>query len=68
MKPCYIFASSNLTIKKVMNREHKLLQLFHSGVLADSVRHYNEAGIPDKVTAEKFLLQSKAAPTHIKPQ
>jgi hypothetical protein len=51
-----------------MNREHKLLQLFHSGVLADSVRHYNEAGIPDKVTAEKFLLQSKAAPTHIKPQ
>lgn len=49
-----------------MTKEHKLLQLFYAGVLADSVKHYDNAGILDTVTASKLLQQQKAASAQLK--
>lgn len=49
-----------------MTKEHKLLQLFYAGVLADSVKNYDSAGILDTVTASKFLQQQKAAAAQLK--
>lgn len=39
----------------------KMLQLFYAGVLADSVRHYSEAGILENVEAKKKTEQKLAA-------
>lgn len=44
-----------------MIKEHRLLQLFYAGVLADSVKNYENAGILENITTLKFLQQQKAA-------
>jgi len=49
-----------------MTKEHKILQLFYAGVLADSVRNYENAGILESVTEDKLLHQQKAASLQLK--
>lgn len=49
-----------------MTEEFKLLQLFYAGVLADSVNHFEKAGILEKVTETKFNQQQFAASAQLK--
>jgi hypothetical protein len=49
-----------------MSKENKILQLYYAGVLADSVRHYENAGILSLVTASKFKQQKLAASSQLK--
>lgn len=49
-----------------MTKEHKLLQLFYAGVLADSVNNYNKSGILQKITEAKSHQQEVAAPSQLK--
>lgn len=49
-----------------MTKEHKILQLFYAGVLADSVRNYENAGILESVTEGKLLQQQRAAALQLK--
>jgi hypothetical protein len=49
-----------------MSKENMVLQLFYAGVLADSVSHYEQAGILDDVTEKKLKQQQIAAPAQLK--
>jgi hypothetical protein len=49
-----------------MENEHKTLQLFYASVLADSVNHYNQAGILDMVTEKKAAQQEITAAPQLK--
>lgn len=49
-----------------MTEEFKLLQLFYAGVLADSINHFEKAGILGKVTETKFKQQQVAASAQLK--
>lgn len=49
-----------------MENELKTLQLFYASVLADSVCHYNDAGILNLVTEKKAGLQELTAASQLK--
>jgi len=49
-----------------MENNLKTLQLFYAGVLADSVYHFNKAGILNLVTEEKRKQQALTAASQIK--
>lgn len=49
-----------------MSDNNKILQLFYAGVLADSVSHYEKAGILEKVTEIKKIQQGMAAHGQLK--
>ncbi|PLW95587.1 MAG: hypothetical protein C0593_13775 [Marinilabiliales bacterium] len=49
-----------------MQNDIKTLQLFYAGALADSVKHYHDAGILKEVTEKKAKLQSITAGPQLK--
>ena len=50
----------------VMEKRLKTLQLFYASVLADSVNHYNNAGILSLVTEKKLNQQKLTASSQLK--
>ena len=49
-----------------MQNDIKTLQLFYAGALADSVKHYHDAGILEVVTEKKAKLQAMTAAPQLK--
>ncbi len=49
-----------------MKDDIKTLQLFYASVMADSVKHYHDAGILEAVTPKKANLQAMTAGTQLK--
>lgn len=49
-----------------MEKNLKTLQLFYAAALADSVYHYNNAGILGTLTEEKYKRQCITAPSQLK--